>query len=305
MRKTKKTAAMKMKRLLVAVAILGGSTMAFQGFTKIATAAEYNKTSIVPTSYNVSTETSVKESKDIVPKGYQKANYTVRDINLEYYRDKEPTSKDISKEEAAELGAQALWSVFGINLEGQVIEMGYQPVRDDSDEFTYPRAMWEGSIFINGYGKGSHGFEIDAVTGEVLTLFNGRELEGDIKGGLDIGLQNKEGGDYKTLAKETAEKLNLVHGTVASVIYNSQGSTGNDPDISFFVKGQNGEIGYLQFSRYDNTLLNVSYNGSAQYFWKSVEIMKQENAKEEAGWKNDSKSSNNDNATNSFIVTED
>lgn len=305
MRKTKKTAAMKMKRLLVAVAILGGSTMAFQGFTKIATAAEYNKTSIVPTSYNVSLETSVKESKDIVPNGYQKANYTIRDIDLEYYRDKKPTSKDISKEEAAELGAQALWSVFGINLEGQVIEMGYRPVRDDSDEFTYPRAMWEGSIFINGYGKGSHGFEIDAVTGEVLNLFYGRELEGDIKAGFSLDLQNNGGGEYQTLAKETAEKLNLVNGTVSSVVYNSQGSTGNDPNIGFFVKGENGEIGYLTFSRYDKALLAVLYNQSAQYFWKEVEIMNQKDAKEEAGWKNDLKSPKSDEETVSFIITAD
>ena len=32
----------------------------------------------------------------------------------------------MTKEDAAEIGAQALWEIFDLNLEGQVIEMGYQ-----------------------------------------------------------------------------------------------------------------------------------------------------------------------------------
>lgn len=43
---------------------------------------------------------------------------------VKYYKNQTPASKDMSKGDAAEIGAQALWSVYGLNLEGQVIEMG-------------------------------------------------------------------------------------------------------------------------------------------------------------------------------------
>ena len=51
----------------------------------------------------------METAQNSIPKGYKKANYKVGDIEGEYYRNQTPTSKDMNKEDAAEIGAQVLW----------------------------------------------------------------------------------------------------------------------------------------------------------------------------------------------------
>lgn len=269
MRKTKKPVNKKMKGLLLAVGILGVSTVLFQGFTQVATAAEYNKTSIVPTSYATLEEKSIDTKKEMVSEGYKKTNYTVKDNALENYRKQTPTSKDMTKEEAAEAGAQGLWNIYGISLEGEVVEMGYQPANED-----YPSSSWCGDVYIEG--KLLYGFEVDSVTGEIFSVFYNRTLGKKVAVGLDLDLHNDNGGEYQTLVKETAEKFNIVNGTVASVKYNCQGTQNDDPDITFDITGENGEVAQLTFSRYDKALLNITFNGRQQYVLKYVEKMDRE-----------------------------
>lgn len=259
------------KSVLAAAMIIGASTMMFQGFTQVAAAAEYNKTNTVPTSYVSYMDQSSSTAKNSLPEGYKKANYTVRDIDLEYYRNQTPTSKDMAKKDAVELGAQALWSVYGLSLEGQVVEMGYQSATD-----SIPRSTWYADVLING--ERSYSFEVDSVTGDLFAVIHSRTLDKNVSVAYDAALA-KNPQEYAVLAKKTAEKLKVVHGAVASVKYNCQGYGNNDPDITFDIKGENGEVATMTFSRYDKALLAVGYNAGYQYTLKNMERIEQETAK--------------------------
>lgn len=75
---------------------------------------------------------------------------------------------------------------------------------------------------------------------------------------------NTKGIEYAQLAKQIAEKCNLLSGPIARVEYGCQGYTGNDPDIAMNVLGENGEIAVISFSRYDQTLLGILTNSACE-----------------------------------------
>ncbi len=280
--------------IFVAALLIGASTMAFQGLTQTATATEYNKTNTIPTTYvsyvNQSSGTTLQSS---VPEGYKKANYTIKDIDLAYYKNQTPTSKDMSKEDAAEIGSQALWSVYSLNLEGQVIKMGYQPATD-----SLPRSTWCADVLING--ELSYYFEVDSVTGELFGVGHSRTLGKNVSVAYDAALA-KNPQEYAALAKGTAEKLNIVHSSVTSVDYNCQGYSNNDPDITFVIKGENGELASMTFSRYDKALLGISYNAEYKY---TLEYMKQlEQQTQATAQGQNSASPNSGNQTPVLVIT--
>jgi hypothetical protein len=262
------------KSILAAAMIIGGSTLIFQGFTQAAASTVYNKTNTVPTSYVSYVKQPTNTAKNSLPEGYKKANYTVSDIDLEYYRNQTPTSKDMDKKNAAEIGAQALWSVYGQSLEGQVIEMGYHTATED-----IPRSTWDANVLING--ELSYGFDVDSVTGDLFSVIRSRTLDKKVSLAYDSALA-KNPQEYAKLAKKTAEKQDVVHGAVASVEYNCQGYNNNDPDITFNIKGENGEVASMTFSRYDKALLAISYNAQEQYTLKYIEKMEQESKDKDA-----------------------
>lgn len=266
--KSRKSDANKLKKTVVATLILGASTLAFQGITNVAAGTEYNKTNVIPTSYANYTDQYSETVQNSLPEGYKKANYTVRTIDLEYYKNQTPTEKDMSKEDAAEIGAQALWSVFGVSLDGQVIEMGYNSANE-----SLPRSNWYGDVLING--ELSYYFSVDSVTGEVFSVGRSRTLEENVSIGFDVSL-DKNPQEYINLAKETAENLDIVHGPVASVEYQGQGYTDNDPVIMLEIKGENGEIAQVVFSRYDKALKAISYHASYKYTLEEIERIERE-----------------------------
>ncbi len=284
------------KSVLAAAMIIGASTMMFQGFTQLAVSAEYNKTNTIPTSYVSYMEQPSGTAKNSLPEGYKKANYTVRDIDLEYYRNQIPTSKDMAKKDAAEIGAQALWSVYGLSLEGQVVEMGYQ-----SPTGSFPRSSWYADVLING--ERSYYFEVDSVTGELFGVGYSRTLNQNVSIAFDAAL-DKNPQEYAALAKKTADKLNVVHGTVASVEYNGQGYGNNDPDITFNIKGENGEVALMTFSRYDKALLGIGYSAGYKYTLEQVERFEQE-AKDRAVQRQKSAPSASGNQAPSLEITAD
>ena len=282
-----------MNTALAAALLIGASTMAFQGLTRTTMAAEYNKTNTVPTTYAGCANQFSETAQIGVPKGYKKANYTVKDIALAYYQAQTPTGKDMSKEDAAEIGAQALWSVYGLNMEGQVIEMGYQP-----ESSSLPRSSWHGDVLIDG--KLSYGFEVDSVTGSLFSVNHNRTLDKNVSVAYDAKLA-KNPQKYAELAKKTAEKLNVVHSAVTSAVYNCQGYSNNDPDITFVIKGDNGELASMTFSRYDKALLGISYNAEYQY---AVEYMNQlEQRAQSAAQRHNSGSFPGGNRTPSLLQT--
>jgi len=240
--------------VLAAAVITGASTLLFQGVILAATAAEFKKTDTIPTSYANYTAGSSTVAQNSLPAGYKKAKYTIGAIDLEYFRNQKPTSKDMTKEAAAEIGAQALWKVFGLSLEGQVIEMGYQQPTE-----SLPRSSWYADVVIDG--KRSYCFSVDSVTGELFDIARERTLDKKVSVAFDPVL-DKNPQEYLALAKQLVEKYNVVHGPVKSVAYNGQGYSNNDPMISLDITGENGEIALMTFSRYDKALLGIGYNGS-------------------------------------------
>ncbi|MDU6265227.1 MAG: hypothetical protein E6600_12080 [Anaerocolumna aminovalerica] len=270
------------KTFLAAAMLIGASTMIFQGFTQAAAMTENKKTNMVPTSYMNYTDYSSKTAQNNLPEGYKKANYTVGIIDLPYYKNQTPTEKDMSKEAAAELTAQYLWQVYGANLEGMTIEMGYNAPTDNT-----PRPMWTADVemkdqgYIDGYRIDGYVVWIDSITGELYNIGLERTLKEKVPAAPDSSLNKKE---YEAVAKELAEKYNIVHSPIQSIQCTGQGAnfstntigTYGDPVISFEVHGENGEVALMSISRYDKVLCGVVYNGQYKYDLLGIEKLEEE-----------------------------
>lgn len=256
------------KTILTATAVIGASTFLSMGILQAATATELKKTDKVPTVYaNYEVDSSQAVQRN-VPNGYKKAEYTIGDIELEYYRSQTATSKDMSVEEAAEIGAQALWEVFDVNLERQVVEMGYEQATDG-----LPRSAWYGEVLMNG--ELSFHFSVDSVTGELFSIGRAsRTLDENVSVAFDPAL-DKDPQEFVELAKETAKKYNVVDGIV-NAEYNGQGYAENDPTISIDVTGENGEIALMTFSRYDKELLGIGYSASYKPWLEHTEALQKQ-----------------------------
>lgn len=237
------------KIILEAFAAITAVTLLFSVLTESVLAKEIKKVEVVPTSYNV---TSISTKENSVPDGYTKANYTVVADPLV---NNKPTSKDMTMEEAAEIGAQRLWEIWGVDLDGATIYMSYEPVRED-----YPRATWSGDVRFGPRTPETDGYyvTVDAVTGESFIASMSRTISENVPLGLDAAL-DKNPEEYEKLAWDLAEKHNFVDGKVASSKYNSQGYAGNDPQITIYVTGVNGGTASLSFSRYDKTFTGLIY----------------------------------------------
>ncbi|MFA9467046.1 MAG: hypothetical protein ACERKN_22565 [Velocimicrobium sp.] len=268
MKKTKREGKTLIKTIMVATLIVGASTLIFQGLTQVVVAEAYNKTNIIPTNYlNCSDVTS----PETLLEGYTKANYTVESIDLEYYQNNVPAQKDITQKEAAELVAQSLWLIYGANMEKQTIEMGYSPAMEN-----LPRPTWTAHIemknkdYHDGYYVESYDVTIDSVTGVLLNIGMTRGLEAKVKAGPDSSIDESE---FEAIAKELAEKYNIVHSDIESITCTGQGAsfptntieTYGDPEISFEIKGTNGEVALMSISRYDKVLNSIMFNGSYKY----------------------------------------
>lgn len=245
------------KTFLAAILMLGAVTGIFQGLTQVAVAAESSKVTTLATNYPVSSNTAATPAQSKNQDGYVKPNYTVVNNDLESYRNSKPTANDISRDKAAEIGAKALWSVFKLNLNGKTIEMGYNAAHDTI------RAKWSGEFWVDGKKGPEHPvyiFTIDAITGEVYTAGYGRIISAKVNLGYDANLA-KNPTEMENIAKQYAEKLNVVGGAVKSSTIASQGYSYNDPTVNFRIVGENGQLAIIQLSRYDKALLDVCYNG--------------------------------------------
>lgn len=238
--------------ILASAAIIGASTLLFQGFVQVVTASDFNKTSTIPTSYANYAAASSQTTQSSLPVGYKKANYTVKAVN-----NQKPTSKDITKEAAAEIGAKALWELFGQSLEGKVVEIGYQKPSD-----ALPRAHYYADVKIDD--KLNYFFYIDAVTGEFFSMNRERWFKDQIADYDEKLAHNPQ--EYVAVAKKYAEKYNVVHGPVKSVEYQAQSmGANNDPIMQFQITGENGEIADLYVARRDKEFLGATYYAENKY----------------------------------------
>lgn len=245
------------KTFLAAVLMVGAVTAIFHGMTQVAVAAENSKVTTLPTVYPVSTRTTTTPGQIKERDGYVKPNYSIVNNSLESYRNSKPTANDISRDKAAEIGAKALWSVFDLDLTGKTIEMGYDAAHDTV------RAKWSGEYWVDGKKGPEHplySFTIDAITGEVYAVGYGRIIDAKVDLGYDAKLA-KNPSEMEDIAKQYAEKLNVVGGAIKSATIAAQGYSYNDPTVNFRIVGENGQLSIIELSRYDKALLAVSYNG--------------------------------------------
>ena len=261
--------------MIAAALMISASTVLFQGVTKSVTGSAFKKTDHVPADYAAYGSGPPQPSHSRLPEGYVEANYRVGEIDLESYRSQTPANKDMTKEAAAEIGAQALWEIYGVSLEGQTIEMGYQQANE-----SVPRSRWYADVVVDGERK--YSFSVDSVTGELFTIGFNRVLEEEVSVDFDAAL-DKHPEEYEALAKALAEKYNIVRGAVQSARYNGQGYINNDPSISVEIVGQNGQVALMTFSRYDKALLGISYPPEyksaleyAERWMKRIQEMKEE-----------------------------
>ena len=247
------------KSAALALTLIGISAVSFNALAEGAMAAELTRPQSVPTTYNV---TPPQETE--VPENYEKADYT---IIMEDFSET-PTSKDLTAEEAAELGAQMLWEIYGADLDGAYVFMSY-----NSGTETFNRAFWSGDVRFTKKRTPSdfcYTFMLDAVTGDRFNVGHSRQLDVKVPLGPDSSL-SKDHSEYDALAVKAAEDFNIVHGAVASTEYNCQGyGSNNNPDITIDVVGTNGERSSLTFSRYNQELMGVIYDSSRRISDKSL-----------------------------------
>lgn len=240
-----------LKLFAVAVSMIGVGAVAFHVATDAVMAASLKTTQSVPTSYQVPAAITAE-----VPQDYQKAGYRVLLDDLNQHN---PTASDLTMEEAAELGAQYLWRTYELDLEGAHIFMYYSPGSKN-----FPRAKWSGDVlFADKQTPDSTRwtFSMDAVTGELFGIGFSERLKEDVSLAADSGLEHNYD-VYEKLAREYVERCGLMSGPVSKVVYNSQGYTINNPDVSFDVIGENGEKVLMSFSRYDQKLLGLITNSA-------------------------------------------
>ena len=165
-----------------------------------------------------------------------------------------PTGTDLTMEEAAALGMKYLEDIFGFDTEGMNVYMMY-----NSGTPTFPRAFWSGDVRFGEEvltDDDTWSFFLDAVTGELFNIGCTETLDVDVPLGYDASLETNYG-VYAELAREVAERCNLVGGPVADVTYGTQGYGSNNPDITMEVHGENGQIVIISFSRYNQRLLGI------------------------------------------------
>lgn len=236
---------------LETAAVIGVCALVFAGISQTAFSAVTNQTATVQAAY--STQVLNGGSASGIPTGYIKADYK---LQVGQYSS-QPAVEAISMEEAAERGAQDLWKVFGLDLNGKTIEMTYNKVTSSQ-----LRADWTGIVTIDK--NLSYFFSIDAVTGEVRVTHMDKYWDENVDTGMDTSLM-KNHIEYDSLAKTITEKLQLVAGRIASVEYYGQGFTTNpagsqNSNVSLRVTSENGQQAQLEFSRYNQEFLGVDYD---------------------------------------------
>lgn len=193
-----------------------------------------------------------------------KANYQVSMSSL---KTEEPTSIDLTMEQAAALGIKYLEDIMDFDAEGVNVYMSYS-----SGTITFPRAFWSGDVRFGKEVKtddDTWSFFVDAVTGELFMIGCTETLDVDVPLGYDSSLETNYG-IYAEAAKELAERCNLVDGPVADVKYSCQGYSSNNPDITVKVEGSSGRWVTMVFSRYNQRFLGLSTDTSDEITEKAM-----------------------------------
>lgn len=239
------------KRMAIgSVVALMSSAIIFSGASQGVKALEVSKKQVVETNYNIPSYDSVIAK---TPLDYEQQDYEVKFVGKA-----QPTAKDLTVAEAAELASQHLWSVFGAKLSGETIEVNYT-----SATKTQPRAKWEATVKVND--NLSYDVMIDAVTGEIYSVGKRTYHEANIREGLNQELLESHE-EYEQIVKDVAEKHQFFTTGIKTIDYISQGYDKNEinnknANITFQVIAEDGKKAQLTISTYNQELLSIEYDG--------------------------------------------
>lgn len=238
----------------VSIVIIGLAAVVFRELMTAAATAEIEQIQINPVSYRTIELSSTEESAfeaTIQPV------YSLVNSNMEQYG--KPAAADLSREEAAEIGVRQLTAVFGVDLNGATIEMGYLPTKDGR------RAVWLGFWYyegVSGPPNRYYSFRVDALTGSVHDVGFTRTMKlEDIsrEDGTMLDEYRDDQQAFEAYALQVAGELNVVNSTVAELHYHSQNVT-TEQNVIFEVIGENSTRAWLYFSRHDKALLGIVYH---------------------------------------------
>lgn len=195
----------------------------FIGNNNTAMAMALDREESIPIVYNIST-TSINMAKN-----YVKSNYKVLENKI---MSSENTSA-LTSNQAAEVGAQYLWDMFQVDLEGKTIYMSY------FIDHSVAKAYWKGDIIETGIDileePPSYSFVIEAISGKRVSIskpfeekettvpFNPTKLAEEYRGNCD---------EYLNLAKQIIEKHSGTKAIAAEF-----------KDVAAFIDGSSINIG--------------------------------------------------------------
>ncbi len=250
-----------LKLAAAAFLMIGAVTLLFHTATKTAAATGFSGKE----EFKVSYPSSIR---DAVLKEEEKNESISCQIEMDSLNQETPTEADLTMAEAAQTGLRYLKNIFEQDFTGANVFMMY-----DSGTITFQHSFWCGDVLFGTERTPDAErwtFMLDSVTGDLFTASYGKKLDVSVPLGLDEALEQNYG-MYETLAREILKRCDLLEGEISSVEYNCQGYSGNDPDITLDVYGENNSAVSLTFSRYDQTLLGVGTDAERRISEASLE----------------------------------
>lgn len=259
----------KIRILIAAAAVTGVCSTVFLGMSNSVLAAEMNKVEKIPTSY-VTQQEAVPSLPAPTNSPEFQADYKIMD-ETDYYENDKVSDNEITKEEAAQIGMSLISDLYDVDLEDTYVYMGYL-----SGTETYRRAFWSGDIRMTDAERKPedivYTFMIDAVTGELLNASYNRTLKESVSLGFDASLATDDS-EYSRAAMDFVKENDLLSSKPVKVEYSSQGYAINDPDICFYVYGEDGERVSILLSRYDRKFKGLITETSLRTTESSMEAL--------------------------------
>lgn len=225
------------KTIAVSVVSIGLLSAMFIGVNSLVFAAESNKTeSLTPDKTTV--EVTTQNSSLSVD--FQEPSLTIYELDSEL--DNPRKASAMSYENAAQIGAQHIWEIFGEHIDGMFVEMFYEV-----SAFT-ARTYWTGIVFASqedmDNGNPLFNFIVDAISGEKKSaqIFQDIPFQADeakakepyfdnteklVEISMEYEQKRKENArklynenpqEYAEIAKDAAQK-HFTSSTVAEVVY--------------------------------------------------------------------------------------
>jgi len=234
---------------------------------------------------------AIAQDAQEAPEGFQAPTLTINE-----FQENNPSPRALNLEDAAQIGAQYIWDMFGICLDGKFVDLWYQVWP------SHTRAYWFGHVaesreaLVNS--QFLYSFLIDAVTGEriditrieityrpeaVQAALNEQVIRGDYGRNVDgtgdtifdaiLNLRTRHQmperlDEQEQVAKELAQR-HFVRTEVVSAEFVSFGVSNFDLDesgnlvitahmLTFSVTDSTGRVALVSFNEETGELFNIS-----------------------------------------------